>query len=171
MTGFKKQITIEKPIAKVWEIVSDLGKIDRFHPGVRKSYYTNSLERGFGAARICELQPSGKILETVKQWKEGEGFLLQIEPIEKAPPVKNFEGDFELKEIGSERTQISVIIKYNMKLGAIGVLLNKLIIQSKMESGIDSLLSGLKLHAEMGVEIKDDKHLNEVYLEYSNNNK
>ena len=170
MIAFKKLLDIDTSKAKLWNIISDLGRIDKFHPGVQKSYYTNSLEQGFGAARICELQPSGKILETVKEWNDGSGFVLQIEPIEKAPPVKNFEGNFELEEINLQKTRVSITINYDMKFGSIGILLNKLIIQSKIEEGIDSLLTGLKLHAEMGIDIKDKEHLKEVYLKYSNIN-
>lgn len=159
MTTFKKQITINVPKQKVWEVVSDLGSIYKYNPGVSKSYYTTDKTEGIGAARICELQPSGKILETVKSWKEGNGFLLQIDPIEKAPPIKNFTGLFELIELNTSSTQVSVAINYEMKLGTIGFLLNKLIMQSKMEDGIEGLLEGLKVHSETGAEIKDTKAL------------
>lgn len=169
MTTFIKQLTIEKPIEKLWQVISDLKSVEKFHPGVKKSYLTNTLEKGLGAARICELYPSGKIIETVTEWKEGDGYLLKIEPIEKAPPVKNFKGRFDLTKIDNEKTQVSVSISYDVKLGAIGILLNKLVIQSKIEASIDGLLSGLKLHTEMNVDIKDQKHLNEVYIEYNNN--
>jgi len=159
MTAFKKQITIDIPKQKVWDIVSDLGSIYRFYPGVRKSYYTTDLTEGVGAARICELQPVGKILETIKHWKNESGFLLQIDPIEKAPPVKNFTGNFQLRRLDERRTEVSLTINYDMKLGAIGRLLNKLIIRSKMEEGIVGLLEGLKVYSEKGVEVKDDKML------------
>ena len=159
MTVFKKQITIDIPKQRVWEIVADLGSIYRFHPGVRKSYYTTDVTEGIGAARICELQPAGKILETVKYWKIESGFLLQIDPIEKAPPVKNFTGNFQLRKLDERRTEVALTINYDMKLGAIGRLLNKLIIRSKMEEGIVGLLEGLKVYSEKGVEVKDEKTL------------
>ena len=162
MTTFKKQITIDVPKQKVWEIISDLGSIYKFNPGVSKSYYTTDHTEGIGAARICELQPAGKILETVKNWKEGSGFLLQIDAIEKAPPFKNFNGLFELNKLNNNCTQVSVTISYGMKLGAIGLLLNKLIIRSKMEEGIVVLLEGLKAYSETGVEIKDVKSLHKL---------
>ncbi|MBL4668971.1 MAG: SRPBCC family protein [Flavobacteriales bacterium] len=162
MTTFKKQITINSSQQKVWNIISDLGAIQKFHPGVSKSYYTTDKTRGFGAARICELQPSGKILETVKQWNEGTGFLLQIDPIEKAPPVKSFNGLFELMKINENQTEASLTVDYEMKLGAIGILLNKLIIQSKMEENIEALLEGLKIHSEKGLEITDVKSLQKI---------
>ncbi|OUR99326.1 hypothetical protein A9Q86_12175 [Flavobacteriales bacterium 33_180_T64] len=162
MTTFKKQITIDSPKQKLWTLVSDLGSIYKFNPRVTKSYYTTTNTKGIDAARICELYPSGKILETVKNWNEGNGFLLQIDPIEKAPPVKNFSGLFELNEINTNSTQISITIDYEMKLGAIGLLLNNLIIRPKMEEGIKDLLEGLKIHSETGAEIKDIKTLHNI---------
>lgn len=162
MTTFKKQIAINSPKQKVWEIVSDLGSIYKFNPGVSKSYYTTDKTEGIGAARICELQPAGKIIETVTNWIEGSGFLLRIDPLEKAPPVKNFSGFFELEKLNNHETQVSVTINYEMKLGVIGHLLNNLIIQSKMEDSIEHLLEGLKIHSEKGIEIKDTHSLQEI---------
>jgi len=162
MTKFKKQITIDVSRQAVWQKVSNLGDIYKFHPGVSKSYYTTDKAKGVGAARICELQPAGKILETVKNWEEGSSILLQIEGVEKAPPVKEFTGHFQLEDEGTGRTKVSLTISYEMKLGLIGDLLNKLIIRSKMEEGIDTLLSGLKVHSEKGLEIKNLKALQNI---------
>ncbi|PCJ82565.1 MAG: hypothetical protein COA49_00425 [Bacteroidetes bacterium] len=162
MTTFTKQIIIDASKQKVWQIVSDLGGIYRYNPGVSKSYYTTDITDGIDAARICELQPTGKIMETVTHWNEGEGFSLRVDPIEKAPPVKNFSGKFQLKEITGIRTQITVTINYDMKLGAIGLLLNNLIIQAKMEEGIKDLLEGLKVFSETGIEIKNTKSLRHI---------
>ena len=97
----------------------------------------------------------GKILETATDWKEGKSFLLKIDTIEKAPPVKKITGNFELSAIGSEQTEVSLTLTYDMKLGFIGELFNKLILKSKMELGIEDLLKGLKIHLEQGVIIKD----------------
>ena len=162
MTEFKKQIIIDASKEAVWKIVSNLGDIYKFHPGVSKSYYTTDREEGVGAARVCELQPAGKILETVKNWDNGNGFVLQIDPIEKAPPVKEFTGHFQLIKVNAETTRVTLTINYEMKLGLIGDLLNKLIIKSKMEEGIEGLLAGLKTHMEKGVEIKDVSTLQNI---------
>ncbi|MFK5974562.1 MAG: SRPBCC family protein [Flavobacteriaceae bacterium] len=162
MTTITKQITINASQQKIWKIVSDLGGVYKFNPGVRKSYYTTDKTNGVGAARICELQPVGRILETVKNWKEGESFLLQISPIEKAVPLKNFSGLFELNELNNNSIQVSVTINYDMKLGTIGILLNNLIMKSKMGNEIEDLLKGLKVHSETGIEIKDTKTLRKI---------
>ena len=49
-----------------------------------------------------------------------------------------------------------------MKLGIAGNILNKLVIQSKMEDGIKDLLTGLKVYIEKGFEIKDTKSLQNI---------
>ena len=162
MTSFKKKIQINAPVQEVWKVVSNLGDIYKFNPGVSKSYYATDQTEGIGAARICELYPMGKILETATDWKEGKSFLLKIDTIEKAPPVKNFTGNFELNAIGSKQTEVSLTLTYDMKLGIIGKLLNKLILQSKMESGVEDLLKGLKVHLEQGVIIKDVSSLKQI---------
>jgi ribosome-associated toxin RatA of RatAB toxin-antitoxin module len=151
MTTFKKKIKIDSSIQKTWKVVSNLGDIYKFNPSVSKSYYTTEQTDGIGAARICELYPMEKILETATDWEDGNSFLLKIDAIEKAPPMKNFEGKFELNEIGINHTEVSLPHNYDMKLGFIGQLLNKLILKSKMELSIEDLLKGLKVHLEQGV--------------------
>jgi ribosome-associated toxin RatA of RatAB toxin-antitoxin module len=162
MTTFKKKIKIDSSIEDIWKVVSNLGDIYKFNPGVSKSYYSTEQTEGVGAARICELYPIGKILETATDWEDGKSFLLKIDTIEKAPPVKNFTGKFELNAIGRNQTEVSLTLNYDMKLGFIGQLLNKLILKSKMESGIEDLLKGLKVHLEQGVFVGDLNSLKEI---------
>lgn len=159
MTRFKKQITINAPNDTVWEVISNLGDIYKFNPGVRKSYYTSDHKEGVGAARICELYPAGKILETARRWTPRKEILLEIQTIEKAPPVKHFTGHFQLENPTANQTIVSVTINYQMKLGVIGELLNQIVIHSKMEKGIEELLEGLRLHIEKGMEVPDTKFL------------
>lgn len=159
---FTKSRDIAVPIRDAWKTLANLGDIYRFHPGVSKSYYTSGKKQGVGAARICELQPAGKIKETATSWEEGRGFTLQIDPIEKAPPVKNFTGQFRLSPLDAGRTRIDLVIRYDMKLGLVGNLLNALVIRSKMEEGIEVLLDGMKVHLEQGVDVPNVKSLKKL---------
>ncbi|MBL4585541.1 MAG: SRPBCC family protein [Flavobacteriales bacterium] len=162
MTTFKKQITVNASKQKVWDVLSDLGGVMKFHPGVKKSYYTTDQTEGIGAARICELAPMGKIEETAVSWKDGESYTLKIDPIEKAPPVKDFLVEILLIEKGANQVVVSFNVSYDMKLGFIGTLLNKIVIRSQMETGITGLLQGMKIYAEKGTEIKDNSALKKL---------
>ena len=163
MTTFEKQITINASKADVWNVISNLGGVYKFHPGVEKSYYTSDQLEGIGAARVCELRPMGKIKETAINWKNGESFQLKIDPLEKAPPVKNFIAQLKLVEIDANTVEVRLRVDYKMKLGIIGKILNKLVIKSQMNAGLQGLLDGLKVHMEQGkVDIPDMKTLRKL---------
>ena len=159
MTSFTKQINIEATKENVWATVSNLGDVYKFHPGVTKSYYTSDNKEGVGATRVCELRPMCKVEEIASKWVDGESFVLDIIPIEKAPPVKNFTASLSLEIKGPKLTAVVINIKYGMKLGVFGNILNALVVKSQMEKAIDGLLLGMKIHIEEGIEIVDSKSL------------
>ena len=57
MTTITQEIRINAPKDRVWAILADLGAVQRFHPGVKKSYYSTTQKEGVGASRVCELLP------------------------------------------------------------------------------------------------------------------
>ena len=155
MTAFSKQIKVLATQEKVWEIVADLGAVERFHPGVSKSYYTSMYRSGKGAGRICELHPAGKVQETVTYWEIGKGYTLEVTPLEKAPPLKSFFVSLCLDDRNPEHLTVTFSVAYQTKLGVVGKLLNALMIRSQIEKSVVALLEGLKIHVEQGVEILD----------------
>jgi ribosome-associated toxin RatA of RatAB toxin-antitoxin module len=148
MTKFTKTIQVNSEKVKVWDILSNLGDVYKFNPNVSSSHYSTEKKEGIGAARVCELIPSGKILETVVYWEDGKGFSLDIEPIEKAPPIKDFKGHFQIESLGANHTEVSATMDYKMKFGPLGYLMDLMMVKSKMEDNIDKLLNGLKAFAE-----------------------
>tara|TARA_B110000211_G_C14088057_1_gene557578 strand:+ start:532 stop:1032 length:501 start_codon:yes stop_codon:yes gene_type:complete len=162
MTTFTKEITIETSKTKVWAILSDLGGVYKFHPGVVHSYYSTDSKNGVGAARICELAPMGKIEETAVDWVEGEQYTLKLDPLEKAPPLKDAKGIVKLTEVSPNQTKVTVDLSYGVKLGIIGKMLNSLVLKDQLNKGIEGLLKGLKVYAEQGKEIKNNKELYKI---------
>ena len=47
-------ITIDARPEEVWPVIADLGHIQTFHPGVRRSAYISVSKDGVGAARVCD---------------------------------------------------------------------------------------------------------------------
>lgn len=162
MTEFRKQIKINSSKKAVWQALSNIGDVYKFHPGVSNSYCTTDQVGGKGAVRVCELHSSGVIEETVIGWEDEKGFRLLITPVEKAPPVKNFTAKVRLTSVSGGQAIVEIFIQYDMKLGVIGTILNQLVIKSKMEEGISDLLQGLKIYLEKGMEIKDADELYEI---------
>ena len=79
MTRISHEIQIDAAKDDVWAAIADLGAIQDFHPGVKKSYYTTEQESGVGASRHCDLKPFGSVEERATEWKEGESLALEYE--------------------------------------------------------------------------------------------
>ncbi len=152
MTKITGEVKINAPKDKVWPIVADLGAIQVFHPGVSKSYYTSEAKEGIGAARVCELLPMGKVEETAVEWQAGERLVLEIEPMEKAPPFKKALGYISLTE-GGPQTTVNMTVEYTLKFGPIGSLMDSMMIRSQFEKIVPRVLQGLKHYAETGEEV------------------
>ncbi|MFY0688307.1 MAG: SRPBCC family protein [Cyclobacteriaceae bacterium] len=159
MTKFSKNIQVNASQQKVWEVMSNLGDIYKFNPNVSKSFYNGDQKSGIGASRTCELIPAGIVEEVATKWNEGQSYTLEIIPIEKAPPLKNFYVHLDLTTVSKGITNVDVTMEYDTKLGAIGTIMNTLMIKSQLEKAITLLLDGLKLNLETGQEIENPKTL------------
>lgn len=148
MATFKKQKIIGATKQEVWKVLSCFGTVYKFHPGVRKSYIISVNKEGIGATRICELLPIGKVSETVKEWRAGDGFSIEVTPIEKLLPTKNLTSHFSIEKLSVNTSRVIVYTNYKLKLGVTGNILNKILIQPKLEKSMDELLRGLKTYVE-----------------------
>ncbi|MFB3060536.1 MAG: SRPBCC family protein [Candidatus Binatia bacterium] len=149
MTRISDEILINAPKNKVWEIISDLGGIENYHPGVKKSYYTSEIRKGVGASRFCELLPMGSIEESATEWEEGEGYVLEVLSGEKLPPFKRAYIRIFLKEEGQE-TLATISFDYTLKFGPIGRLLDAWKVKPMFRKVIPRVLDGLKQNSENG---------------------
>lgn len=149
MTHISSEIRLNAPKEKVWAIWADLGGIQNFHPGVKKSYYTSEKKEGVGASRVCEFIPMGKVEESVTEWREGEEMTLAVFPKEKAPPFKTAHGRFALKPDG-QGTVVTFAFDYALKFGPLGRLLDALMVRPQLRKAVPEILLGLKHHVETG---------------------
>ena len=151
MTTFAKATQVDAPKEKVWAVLADIGSISEWAPSVLESHSTSTEPGGNGATRHCEVDgPGGKtaqLEERAFDWREGEGF--KIDVYESSLPLKRNIVSFSVKESGSG-TQVTVSPDYQLKFGPIGMLMDKMMVRSKFESGMESLLAGLKQHVERG---------------------
>ena len=149
MTSISGTVRIHASKDEVWKILADLGGIQNFHPGVRKSYYTTDVKEGLGAARVCELLPVGKVEEHVIDWKDGEELTLDVVPLEKAPPLRDARGRIQLEADGEE-TVVTMTVSYRLGFGPIGMLMDALFVRRQVKKVVPAVLRGLKRHAETG---------------------
>lgn len=153
MGSFSTEIRIDAPREKVWEVLADLGGIYKWNPGVSHSRSTSESGGGEGATRHCDLvSPKGYLEERAFDWREGEGF--KIDVYESNLPIKRNVVEFALRS-DEDGTIVSVAPDYELKFGPIGALLDRLVAGRKLRKGMDNLLAGLKYHVETGELVGD----------------
>ena len=53
MSEITRQVKINAPKEKTWEILADFGAVSNWAPAVTESHITTEAKRGVGAIRIC----------------------------------------------------------------------------------------------------------------------
>ena len=153
MTVIRSQAQIDAPIEKVWGVLADIGSIDKWNPGVAKSYATSEATQGEGATRHCDITTgNAQLEERAFDWREGEGF--KIDVYKSSLPLKRNIMSFEIEPSG-DGTLASVTADYQLKYGPIGALIDILIGRRQAQQRFDELLAGLKYHVETGELIGD----------------
>jgi len=144
MRTFNEDILINAPAEKVWPILSDIGSIYEWNPGVIKSYKTSEND-GLGSSRHCDLKGKSYMKETVVHWIPNEAITMRI--TESDLSFRSADIRFSLKkESNSVRVFVSPI--YKLKYGIIGEILDKLFVYKTYRKGMKALLKGLKRKVE-----------------------
>ncbi|MCI0817515.1 MAG: SRPBCC family protein [Chloroflexi bacterium] len=147
MGSFATSVRIEAPKERVWEVLSDLGSIYKWNPGITHSYTTSEAATGENAMRQCDLPGGGFLRERAFNWSEGEGFTIEI--YETSLPMKESFVDFRATAEG-EATVVKLKMDYKLKFGPVGALLDAVFVGRQARNGMAELLGGLKEYVETG---------------------
>lgn len=146
-TTLENAIHINAPPARVWEMLTSLDALAKYDPGVATVRIVSEQRSGLGSARQCDLKAGGWFKERVSHWLEGEE--LGFELYECTLPVRALEHRYVLTpEAGGTRVQQRM--KYKLKYGPLGALLDALFVRRKWDAGIKAFFVGLKAHVEAG---------------------
>ena len=147
MGSFATSVRIEAPKERVWEVLSDLGSIYKWNPGITHSYTTSDAATGENAMRQCDLPDGGFLRERAFNWNEGEGFTINV--YETSLPMKESFVDFRATAEG-EATVVKLKMDYKLKFGPVGALLDAVFVGRQARKGMTDLLTGLKEYVETG---------------------
>ena len=84
------------------------------------------------------------------KWREGESFKIDI--YDTNFPLKRNVVQFSLRADGSD-TIVEVSREYQLKFGALGILMDRLAFNRQFRKGIKGLLEGLRYQVETGEEV------------------
>ncbi|MBX2796911.1 MAG: SRPBCC family protein [Myxococcales bacterium] len=144
-------VHIERPMShgadRVWEALSDIGGIYRFHPLVARSPLTSSHATGLGASRTCHFHDGNHIDERVVGWQEGER--VDIEIVRGSMPLKQAHASLAVRP-SAEGSVVSMTMDYTPKFGIVGSVLDALMMRRQFRKVVSQILEGLDEHLRSG---------------------
>jgi uncharacterized protein YndB with AHSA1/START domain len=158
MSQFSIDIIINAPRDVVWSVLSDIGAIAQWNPGIKESYATSEQPDGPGATRFCDLGGKNYLNEEVVQWKYCEKLTMRVVasnmPFESADIHFTLEDEAGMTEV--EATKVTVAPEYQLKYGLAGQLMDRFYVRNTYEKGMQNLLRGLKEYVEQPKVNEDD---------------
>jgi hypothetical protein len=145
MTVLHHEIHASCPPSRVWALLSDLEAVQRYNPGVLTAAIRGSQRTGIGATRECQLKPKGRVVERVTHWEEDRAVGLEV--AESDWPIHFMRWITRLQPEG-EGTRVEQDLEYQVKLGPLGWLLDRLVMKRKLKTTLDAVFAELVKHAE-----------------------
>lgn len=145
MTTIQHRLEASCPPEALWTLLADLEAVATYNPGVRSARALEGPRGGVGASRVCELSPSGRVVERVTVWEEGRAVGLEV--VESDWPIvfMSWTTRVEPRGAGSLLTQE---LHYQVNFGPAGWLLDQLVMRRKLTSTLDGVLAALIAAAE-----------------------
>ena len=147
-----KQVRINAPKEKVWEILADFGGVANWAPTITSAHLLADVNGGIGATRSCDHISGAAIEEVITEWEEGEYY--SYEMTTSLGPIKTLLNTWAVRAEGND-TVITLSMDFKMRFGPLGLLM---IPMAKMMMGKEMklALAGLKHHVETSQVIERD---------------
>ena len=140
MTTIRHEVDAPCAPERVWALLADLEAVQTYNPGVRVAKIRGAQRTGVGAMRVCELKPSGRVVERVTHWEDGRA--LGLEVAESDWPI-HFMRWVTRVVPRAEGTRISQELEYQVKFGPVGWLLDRLAMERKLRTSLDAIFAAL----------------------------
>lgn len=154
MINVEKTVLVNAGIAQVWDIISNIGDVYKYHPLVSKSPQLSENASGIGAKRRCDFYDGSSVVEEVVGMKLGEELTVKLS--EFSLPFKSAQATMRLDKVTDNSTNVSIRMSYKMKYGIFGTILGTFVIKSVMKKVFTKVLKSMNDHATTGKLIGKD---------------
>jgi ribosome-associated toxin RatA of RatAB toxin-antitoxin module len=146
MTTLQNEITVQAPIEKIWEALSNIEELEKYDPTVKKSTAVSSTRSGAGAARKVDMK-DGKnwFEEKCTLWKPGEALAYELTAC--SFPIHGLKHSYSFEQNGNG-VKVKQVMEYQVKFGLFGKFLDVIMIRKQTDSGVKKFFSGLKSYIE-----------------------
>lgn len=144
MATIYNKIIINANPQEVWDVLADPARLDQYDPVTKKSELISKITNGLGAERKCETA-TGWFKDKITEYQPYERLTFTLTGCNQ--PMKNLEHSYTLRKVGNQ-TEVSQVMKYTMKFGLFGKLLDALIGKRQSDKQIKLFFTGLKEYVE-----------------------
>jgi len=146
MSTLYNEITIDAPIEKIWSSLSNIEELEKYDPTVKQSSALTEIKCGLGATRKVDMA-DGKnwFEEKVTIWEPNIALTYELTAC--SFPVHSLKHSYSFEPIGHQ-IKVKQIMKYQIKFGLFGKILDSLMIRKQSDAGIKKFMAGLKSYAE-----------------------
>jgi carbon monoxide dehydrogenase subunit G len=145
MTTLKHDVSVAADADAVWRTLSDLLAVKQHNAAVVSVRLLTDQTAGIGAARRCEMRTEDWVEERV--WAFDPPHAIGFEVVATSWPVAFMKWRTELHANGPT-TLVTQETNYKLKFGVFGLLLDKLVMRSKLNAGIQEVFDNLKSQLE-----------------------
>lgn len=144
MATIYNKITINATLEEVWRVLADPARLDQFDPVTKKSELISKVANGLGAERKCETA-NGWFKDKITEHLPYERLAFTMTGCNQ--PMKSLTHSYILKKNGNQ-TEVNQVMKYTMKFGIIGKLMDALMGKRQSDKQIKLFFKGLKEYVE-----------------------
>ena len=144
MATIYNKITINASPEEIWNVLADPARLDQYDPVTKKSELISKIVNGLEAERKCETS-TGWFKDKITEFQPFEKLTFTLTGC--SQPMKSLTHSYTLKKIG-DQTEVSQVMKYTMKFGLIGKLMDSLIGKRQSDKQIKLFFNGLKEYVE-----------------------
>lgn len=144
MAVIYNSIIIDASPEDVWKVLADPARLDQYDPVTKRSELVSKITTGLGAERKCTTS-TGWFSDKITEFEPFEKLTFTLTGCNQ--PMKSLTHAYSLKAIGHQ-TEVSQVMKYTMKYGLLGSLLDVLIGKRQSDKQIKLFFKGLKAYIE-----------------------
>lgn len=144
-------IVVDIPQSEAWEILQDFSVPHHYVPDLAATEIVSDLKSGLGAHRRVYNEDGSFIEETIVEWTQGSGFVINLhEGSEVMAPFNFAQFRYLLESDNPDRCRIRVSMSTRMPMGYVGLALQKWVIKGVATESLKGVAAGMKLYYETG---------------------
>lgn len=146
MTTLENQISINAPIDQIWAALANIETLEKYDPTVAGSKALTERTSGMHSKRKVNMK-DGKnwFEEQITEFEPNKALTFELTacsfPVHQLKHRYSFESD-------GDQTNVKQVMKYKVKYGLLGKLMDALMIKKQSDDGIKQFFSGLKNYLE-----------------------